>query len=98
MPSIQKLNDVMKNKKFTVVAVDVGEPKQNGLDYYKKSKYAFPIFFDANNEASSKYSVSSIPATYIIDKNGNLVASMVGSFEWNNAKIIKTINDLVSLD
>src|SRR5512138_1614508 len=29
MPSIQKLNNAMKNKNFIIAAIDVGEPKEN---------------------------------------------------------------------
>ena len=98
MPSIQKLYDTLKSSKFTVMAIDVGEPKENGANYIKNNKFTFPVFFDAKNDASSEYSVSSIPATYIIDKNGYLIAGMIGSFEWDNEKVVKALDLLASVD
>jgi thiol-disulfide isomerase/thioredoxin len=97
MPSIQKLYDKFKNSKnIRIIAIDVGEPGADAVNYIKKSKFTFPVLFDISNDASSKYAVTAIPATYLIDKNGDIIASQVGSFEWDNAKFVKIIEQLNS--
>lgn len=41
--------------------------------------YTFPVFYDTKGQGSAAYQVYSIPATFFIDKKGNIVASQVGA-------------------
>lgn len=43
-------------------------------DFISNSGYTFPVFYDTATEAAMTYAVTSIPQTYFIDKNGNIVA------------------------
>lgn len=43
--------------------------------------YTFPVFYDTAGEGSAAYRVMSIPATYFIDSDGNIVASHVGAMD-----------------
>jgi thiol-disulfide isomerase/thioredoxin len=98
MPSIQKLYEKFKDKNVAFIAIDVGEPSENGLSYFKKNNYSFPLYFDKNNRTSSAYAVNSIPATYIIDKKGNLIACQIGSYEWDSPEFMKIMESLSALN
>ena len=41
--------------------------------------YTFPVYLDKDGEAMSAYGVSSIPTTFIIDEEGNVIADHLGS-------------------
>ena len=41
--------------------------------YIKETGYTFPVFYDSYLSAANAYMVASIPATYFIDKSGNVV-------------------------
>jgi len=41
--------------------------------YIAEKGYTFDVFFDTEQEAVNAYHVSSLPVTYFIDKNGDLV-------------------------
>lgn len=43
--------------------------------------YSFPVFYDTDIDAAMQYSVSSIPATYFIDKDGYLIAYGIGALD-----------------
>jgi len=87
MPHIEKTWQKVKNRSdITVLGVCVWDTK----DKYEKwvpenqSKFSFPLVFDPagrapENVAKKLYSVSGIPTTYIIDKDGKVAASFVGS-------------------
>ena len=49
--------------------------------YIDGQGYTFPIYFDTTLEASIKYGASSIPLTYFIDADGNLIARAVGALD-----------------
>lgn len=46
--------------------------------FMEESGYTFPVFFDTAYSAAIAYGVSSIPATYFINAEGNLVAYGIG--------------------
>ena len=40
--------------------------------------YTFPVYFDTKYEASYKYGLSSIPQTFFLNENGEVVAQATG--------------------
>ena len=47
--------------------------------FIQDAGYSFPVYFDVNFEASYTYGASSIPLTYFIDAEGNLVTYARGA-------------------
>ena len=43
--------------------------------------YTFPVFFDTGYEAATTYGVYSLPTTYFIDAQGNLIAQASGAID-----------------
>lgn len=57
-----------------VNATDGGrETEEIAKDFLAKQSYAFPVYFDIDQEASYTYGVTSLPTTLFIDKDGYLV-------------------------
>ena len=80
MPGFQKVYEELGGE-VNFVMVDVGEHMDEALAFLKTTDYTFPVYFDVNNSASYAYQVSSIPTTYFIDAEGNLVTYQVGTME-----------------
>ena len=55
------------------------ETVETATAFIADAGYTFPVFYDTAGEGAMAYRVSSIPATYFIDSDGNLVASHVGA-------------------
>ena len=45
------------------------------------SGYTFPVYFDTDGEAAAVYRIYSLPTTYFIDAEGNLVARAPGAID-----------------
>lgn len=86
MPHIEKVYKAVKNKNIAVLGLCVWDTKD---EYDKwipahKADYTFDFAFDpaardtAKSIAANLYKVSGIPTTYIIDKEGKVVDSVVG--------------------
>ena len=82
MPSMQKLYDDYKNK-VTFLFV-TNEDWQIVSKFYKKKKFNFPTYNQFVN-APKELESSSIPATFIIDKNKNIVVDKRGPANWNSS-------------
>ena len=88
MPHIEKTWQKVKSRSdIIVLGVCVWDTKDKYDEWVPKNqaKFTFPLVFDtaakdtANSIAKKLYSVSGIPTTYIIDKEGKIAASFVGS-------------------
>ena len=82
MPDIQSAweehgNDV----EFVIVNMtDMnGETEQSAKAFLAENNYTFPCYFDANNSAATAFGVSSIPQTYLIDAEGNILGGYMGA-------------------
>jgi len=47
--------------------------------FIQEQGYGFPVYFDTNGEAANAYRISSIPATFFIDREGRVVFNQVGA-------------------
>lgn len=50
------------------------ETLETAKSFVADSGYSFPVFYDVNYDAAITYGVASLPTTYFIDAEGNLVA------------------------
>ena len=60
------------------------ETLQKAKDHVSSNGYTFPVYFDTQSTAAYAYSISSVPATYIIDAEGNIVAHAIGMMTAND--------------
>ncbi len=54
--------------------------------YIDGQEYTFPVYFDTDMSAAITYSVTSIPATYFVDAEGNLIAYGKGMLSADNIR------------
>lgn len=95
MPSMEKLYNDFKNKNFIIIAISLGEDLSTVNKFLKKNQFSFPIFIDNKNEVAQTYSTGSIPTTYLIDKEGNIIARFIGGVDWYSTDSIKLIDALL---
>ena len=55
------------------------ETVERAQRFLEESGYTFPAFYDAKGEASRAYGLTSIPRTYFIDAQGDIVATGAGA-------------------
>ena len=86
MPYFQNMYDTYgEDVVFMMVNLTGGrETVDTALDYIQDAEYTFPVYFDTEQDAAYAYYVSSIPATYFIDAEGNLAAYGVGALQEEN--------------
>lgn len=87
MPYFQSMYDTYGEEVvFMMVNLTDGsrETVETALDYVQQADYTFPVYFDTKQEAAYAYYVTSIPATYFIDAEGNLTAYGVGALQEEN--------------
>jgi peroxiredoxin len=98
MPSMETLYDELKgNKDFVMLAVSQdAKGKSAVVPYVEKNGYHFKILLDPENKVGESYSVSGVPETFIIDRNGRIVAHHMGAFDWSRPDVKEALQQLLS--
>lgn len=79
LPHIQKAYDQFHDKGFEVLGVSLDEDKDRLQQFLKEKKMPWPQFFDGKkweNELAVKYGVDAIPAGYLLDRDGKIIAKL----------------------
>ena len=79
MPAIQKLYDDYNATKVQILAVDCAETRGEVDTFIREQGYTFPIVYDEDGSIGSLYPTTGIPYTVIIDANGKVVQTFLGS-------------------
>jgi cytochrome c biogenesis protein CcmG, thiol:disulfide interchange protein DsbE len=96
MPSIESLyNDFKANKNFVVLAVSQDTDGASVGPFIKQNHLQFTVLLDPRNEVGESYDVSGIPETFIIGRDGRIVAHHVGPYDWSNAEIREALEELI---
>lgn len=91
MPELQKLYSNQRNSvNFLFVTTDHTSKITEFLD---RNRYNFPVY-QLKSGLPEALQHKSIPTTFIIDKNGNIVVRKVGAADWNSKKTNKILTDL----
>ncbi len=82
MPHFDELYKVYGNDvQFMMVNLTDGgrETVEKAKGYVNALGYSFPVFYDTEIDAARKYNTTSIPVTYFIDANGEVITRANGS-------------------
>lgn len=94
MPSINKLYHQFKeDKNVLFLMVDLDDNYAQSSAFMKKNGYDLPVYTPAS-EIPSAYFSGSLPATAILDKNGQLSFHHVGGADYSNPKVAEHIRKL----
>lgn len=96
MPSMQELHEKLKKKDFIMLAVSIDRTGLSAVGpFVEKNGYTFKVLVDPSGKAASKYRVSSIPATFIIDKEGKIIDRVIGGRDWSSASVVKMLKEII---
>jgi peroxiredoxin len=96
MPSLNRLQGIMKNKPFTVLGVNIGETVPKIKTFLQDKQVDFNILMDTDQKAYSAWNVYVVPSNFIVDRNGKVRLGSVGGIEWDSPDIIQTLDKLIA--
>jgi peroxiredoxin len=88
MPSMQRLYAKLPKDKFEMIALYNKDEPEAVKKFVTKLNITFPILSDKHNFAGTKYGLTGLPETFIIDKQGVIREKFIGAVEWDSPKIV----------
>lgn len=96
MPSFENLHRRFRAKGLTILAVSldkgVSSKVQEFVDRYKLS---FPVLLDTDGVAEKLYPSFTIPFTYVVNKQGRVVARVDGGKNWESPETFEAVEHLL---
>src|SRR5574344_1012349 len=76
----EKYLEIGEEVQFLIINMtdDSRETVETASAFIAEQSYSFPVFYDTDQDAASTYGVYSIPTTYFIDADGNVIAQATG--------------------
>jgi len=96
MPSMEKLYQRFKAKGLVVVAVNLQEDRDSVMRFVEKYELSFPVLLDATGRIGATYGARSIPTTYLVDRDGSVLAGTVGTREWDTEEYVRLFEKLLA--
>ena len=87
MPTIEQLHKSVKNKDIELIMISLDDDFQKAIEFRDRKGYNFDIY-QPESELPEMYKSSSIPTTYVIDKNGRLVMTHRGMADYSTDKFV----------
>ncbi len=92
MPSFQDLYDDYKDKVVFLFIAQDDEIKVR--KFLLKKKHDIPVYF-SNSPRPPEMNSNSLPTTYFINKEGQIVVNKTGAVDWNSNKVRKLLDELI---
>ncbi len=99
MPSMQKLYDALNPQGFEILAVAAPNPPRETMEkitaFIDDNAFSFPVLIDNEFEVNSIYGTGSIPTSYVIDSQGELVARLTGAIDWMDESVVAAFREML---
>ncbi len=97
MPSMEKVYNELKNEGFVILAVDLAEDNKTVQSFVDELGITFPVVLDQSGEVGGAYDARSIPTTYIIGRDGNILGRAIGVRPWEEDSYKDLFREILSL-
>lgn len=94
MPSLVRMQQRMKGKGVTVLAVSVDADDSNYRRFLKDHNVDLLSVRDADQKSNNLYGTFKFPETYVIDRNGVVRRKFIGAVDWTEADVIDYLGKL----
>lgn len=96
MPSMNKMIKKMGDTPFKILAVDMGETKEEVTQFVNQVKPEFTILMDEAGKSIGEWQVFAAPSNFIIDPEGKIRYTLFGGVEWDSEELINKIKTLAA--
>jgi cytochrome c biogenesis protein CcmG/thiol:disulfide interchange protein DsbE len=87
MPSMEALYQRMPKEGFVMLAVSADADGREVVEpFVRELGLTFPVLLDVDGQVPGRYGVTGYPETFIIDRNGKVVAHEIGPRDWNDPR------------
>lgn len=95
-PSLERLQQKLGDKDFTVLAVSVADSEDGVNHFLAGRKPVFDILMDDDGKVSAAFRARGVPVTYLLDRQGRLLAGKTGPQHWDSPAMEELIRQTIA--
>lgn len=96
MPAMERLHAKLGGPDFELVAVSVDEGDDEVRAFRDRLGLGFPILRDPDKQAADAYQTFRFPESWLIGRDGNVVARYIGPRDWDGPTYTERIRKLIA--
>jgi peroxiredoxin len=96
MPALERLHQTYHTRDLAIISIDLKESADQVKTFFQKHSLSFPALLDQNGSVFRDYLVAGMPTTYLINRDGTLLARGVGGRDWARAEALQLIQELIN--
>ena len=85
MASMEALHRKLSEQGLVIVAVNFREEPEEVNSFLQNHRLTFRVVLDRDGETFTRYETWSLPTSYLIGRNGNLLGKVIGYRKWDSA-------------
>ncbi|MEE8483170.1 MAG: redoxin domain-containing protein [Nitrospinota bacterium] len=97
MPAMEGFYNKFKKHNLVMLAVSIDKKKELVVEFVKKYNLTFEIFIDSETKVAKQFGVKGIPATFILNPQGEIVSQAAGARKWMDPSIIDYFEKLMAV-
>jgi cytochrome c biogenesis protein CcmG/thiol:disulfide interchange protein DsbE len=94
MPSLVQMQQRMRPKGVTVLAVSVDVDENNYRQFLQEHNVDLLAVRDADQKSNALYGTFKFPETYVIDRSGVVRRKFIGAVDWTEPDVIEYLGKL----
>lgn len=95
IPSLDALQRQFGKQGLVVLAISVDKNEKTYRDFLKRANVSFQTARDPEADISASYGTYKYPETYLVDRDGKVVAKYISNQDWMDESILKEIRALL---
>lgn len=97
MPAMQALYTALAGPDFEMLAVSSDQSERGVVERFVQTyRLSFPVLPDPELQVAGRYRVTGYPETFVIDRNGKVVAHEIGPRHWDTPASVAAFRTLIA--
>ena len=99
MPSLDRAQRKLGDR-LSVLAIAEDKTGETAVGPFLAARppLRFPVLLDTSNDGWRAFDVHAIPTSFLIDRSGRIVASLVGAVDWDSPRVIAELERYIAQD
>ena len=96
MPAIQKMWNVMQKQGLKIALINTAEDEDTVFSFLASHAPDIRPLMDRDGQATEQWQPRGLPATYLIDKQGQVIYQALGGRPWDSKAYLDFLQTLIS--
>jgi peroxiredoxin len=97
LPMMQKFSEGKKDQLIILLPAIDGEKERKVRRHIERNKITLPVLLDPKAKTARAYGVHMIPVSFLINREGLIVGTVVGERDWGSPKAWSAVKELFDL-